>query len=64
MVLEWLVEYDGVDGTALYARGEADGLQEAQSFVADAVSGFSRKVGQDILTVEGNALVIDIEVKK
>ena len=63
-MLEWLVEYDGADDTVLYARGEADGLQAAQSAVADAVSGFSRRVGQDVLAVEGNALVIDIEVKK
>ena len=64
MVLEWLVKHEDTDGTALYVRGEADGLQAAQSFVADAVSGFSRRVGQDVLAVEGNALVIDIEVKK
>lgn len=56
MVLEWLVEYDGVDGTALYARGEADGLQEAQSAVAAAVFEFTLILG-------GCSLVIDIKEK-
>ena len=55
-MLEWLVEYDGADDTVLYARGEANSLQEAKSAVAAAVFEFTLILG-------GCSLVIDIKEK-